>query len=106
MLWLRTFTREAARLTLRARTVSFRVSLYSRCFMRLSFAASLFWLSVACCAVAQVFIIRSVLVTRHRADSDAVQSRSHPGVEIAWAVLPAIALAVLLGFTWQAVRAH
>jgi heme/copper-type cytochrome/quinol oxidase subunit 2 len=31
--------------------------------------------------------------------------RSHLGVELVWAVLPAIGLAVLLAFTWRAIRA-
>jgi heme/copper-type cytochrome/quinol oxidase subunit 2 len=74
--------------------------------MRLSFADGLFWLSVACCAVAQIFIIRSVQLGRHRSDPSAVASRSRYGVELMWAVLPAFGLAVLLAFTWKAVRAN
>jgi hypothetical protein len=72
--------------------------------MHLSFAYGLFWLSVACCAVAQVFIIRSVQLGRHRAETPVVASRSRYGVELMWAVLPAIGLALLLLFTWRAVR--
>ena len=72
--------------------------------MRLSFANGLFWLSVACCAFAQILIIRSVQLARHRAGSPAVVSRSRYGVEVLWVVLPAIALAVLLFFTWRAVQ--
>jgi heme/copper-type cytochrome/quinol oxidase subunit 2 len=72
--------------------------------MRLSFAAGLFWLSVACCAVAQIYIIRSVQQGRQRSEAPVVASRSGYGVELAWAVLPAIGLAFLLLFTWRAMR--
>jgi heme/copper-type cytochrome/quinol oxidase subunit 2 len=72
--------------------------------MRLSFAVGLFWLSVACCAVAQFFIIRSVRGSRHVPEPSANVPRSRVGVELLWAVLPAIGLAVLLLFTWRAVR--
>ena len=74
--------------------------------MRLSFAAGLFWLSVAFCAVAQLFIIRSVQLSRHRTDPSAMTSRSRYGVELIWVVLPAVALVVLLAFTWRAVQAN
>src|SRR4051794_396214 len=76
------------------------------CNMRLSFAYGLFWLSVACCAVAQVFIIRSVQLGRHRTESPVVASRSRYGVELMWAILPAFALVALLAFTWLAVQSH
>lgn len=73
--------------------------------MRLSFAYGLFWLSVACCAIAQYFIIRSVRGTRHVPEPTANVPHSRGGVEMMFAVLPAIGLAVLLFFTWRAVRA-
>lgn len=72
--------------------------------MRLSFAYTLFWASVACCAIAQVYIIRSVRLGRHRSEAPVVASRSRHGVEVVWVVLPALALAVLLLFTWRAIR--
>ncbi len=74
--------------------------------MPFSFAAGLFWLSVACCAVAQVFIIRSVQLGRQRTDPAAVASRSRYGVEVLWVVLPAVGLAALLFFTWRAVQTN
>ena len=73
--------------------------------MHLSFADGLFWLSVACCAVAQFFIIRSVRGSRYVPEPTANVPRSRGSVEMLWAVLPAIGLAVLLFFTWRAVRA-
>ena len=80
--------------------------------MRLSFADGLFWASVACCAVAQFFILRSVSGRRRRAlpelaaaPTAAALPRQRGAVEIVWAVVPAVALAVLLLFTWRAMRA-
>ena len=73
--------------------------------MHLSFADGLFWLSVACCAIAQFFIIRSVRGTRHVPEPTASVPQSRGGMELMWAVLPAVGLAVLLFFTWRAVQA-
>lgn len=73
--------------------------------MHPSFAAGLFWLSVACCAVAQFFIIRSVRGNRHVPEPTAQLPRSRSGLEMVWAVLPAVGLMVLLFFTWRAVHA-
>jgi heme/copper-type cytochrome/quinol oxidase subunit 2 len=74
--------------------------------MRLSFADGLFWTSVACCLIAQLFIVRSVLGARHLPNPEANVPRSRGGVELLWAVAPAVALAVLLFFTWRAVQQH
>ncbi len=72
--------------------------------MRLFFADGLFWLSVACCAIAQVYIIRSVRGTRHVPEPSASVPHSRGTMEMLWAVLPAIGLAVLLVFTWRAIH--
>ena len=72
--------------------------------MSFSFADGLFWLSVACCVVAQVFILRSVGASRHAPDGTAGLPRQRGVMEMLWAVLPAVGLAVLLVFTWRAVR--
>ena len=64
--------------------------------MRHSLADGLFWTSVACCAFAQISILRSVIAAR------ALPSRRASA--IAWAALPAVALVVLLGFTWRAMH--
>ncbi|MFL5605121.1 MAG: hypothetical protein ACJ8AD_01625 [Gemmatimonadaceae bacterium] len=77
--------------------------------MHLSFAAAagLFWASVACCALAQFFILRSVGGggRRHVPAHIAHLPRQRGAMEVLWAVVPAIALAVLLAFTWRAIRA-
>jgi heme/copper-type cytochrome/quinol oxidase subunit 2 len=71
--------------------------------MRLSFADGLFWTSVACCLVAQLFIIRSIRGGRYVPAPSAGMPRHREGLELFWAVVPAIGLAVLLYFTWRAI---
>jgi hypothetical protein len=73
--------------------------------MRLSFATGLFWTSVACCLIAQLFIIRSVRGARHLPGPSAGMPRQRGGLELLWVVLPAVGLALLLLFTWRAVKA-
>jgi heme/copper-type cytochrome/quinol oxidase subunit 2 len=73
--------------------------------MRLSFADGLFWSSVACCAYAQFFILRSVGGARHAPEPSAKLPRQRGLTELLWAVVPAVALAVLLVFTWRAMHA-
>ncbi len=72
--------------------------------MRLSFADGLFWSSVAVCAYAQLFILRSVGGRRHVPEPTAQLPRRRGVLELVWAVVPAIALAVLLLFTWRAMH--
>jgi len=74
--------------------------------MHLSFANGLFWTSVAFCLVAQSLIVRSVLGARHLPAPDADVPRSRGVVEVFWALVPAVALAVLLVFTWRATQEH
>lgn len=74
--------------------------------MHLTLASGLFWTSVACCLIAQILIVRSVLGARHLPASDPALPRARAGVELLWAVAPAVALAVLLLFTWRAIDAR
>jgi len=60
--------------------------------MSLTLATAIFWVACACCAVAQVAIVRSALIT----------PSSKRSIDIAWSVLPGFALATLLVFTWKA----
>ncbi|HEY7407360.1 MAG TPA: hypothetical protein VH638_03775 [Gemmatimonadaceae bacterium] len=61
---------------------------------------------VACIIVAQGFILRSALGTAVVVDhEDAHVPRPRRGAEIAWAVLPAIALMLVLWATWRESRA-
>ncbi|HEX7978725.1 MAG TPA: hypothetical protein VF461_09000 [Gemmatimonadaceae bacterium] len=66
-------------------------------------ATILFWISVACCLVAQVLIIRSVLAARALPAVRPDLPRARGSVEVMWAVVPGIALAVVLFFTWRAI---
>jgi hypothetical protein len=69
--------------------------------MRLSFADGLFWSSVACCAVAQYLILRSVGGRRHLPEPSARLPRQRGAVELLWALVPAVALAALFVVTWR-----
>lgn len=58
--------------------------------MSISFADAVFWAAVASCAVAQVAIVRSVVVSPRRRV-----------IELAWALLPALGLGAALVMTWR-----
>jgi heme/copper-type cytochrome/quinol oxidase subunit 2 len=66
-------------------------------------ASALFWLAVVSCVVGQVALIlsaiRAPMVQPSESASMRMPSRSS---EIAWTIVPAIGLVVLLGFTWRA----
>ena len=61
-------------------------------------ADAIFWVAVACCEVAQAAIVRSVLV------APAAGSAPRRARELAWAVAPAIALALVLVATWRTIH--
>jgi hypothetical protein len=86
-------------------------------------AAGLFWAAVLSCAIAQAAILRAVVGRRARsatprplepaateADPSAAAmmpaaSRPlHTAGEVVWAIVPAIALGVVLVFTWRAMH--
>jgi hypothetical protein len=60
------------------------------------------WLSLGLVALSQVMILRSTV----RAMREARSARARRGIEWAYAIVPAVALAVALLFTWQAAREH
>jgi hypothetical protein len=69
---------------------------------------TLFWLAVLSCAVGQALIIRSTVRERahaERAGADADVPRPRRATELAWTLLPALMLALTLGFTWRAMHA-
>jgi heme/copper-type cytochrome/quinol oxidase subunit 2 len=72
--------------------------------MPFSFATGLFWTSVACCLIAQILIVRSVRGARHLPAPNPDLPRARGGVELLWAVAPAVALCALLLFTWRAIE--
>jgi heme/copper-type cytochrome/quinol oxidase subunit 2 len=73
--------------------------------MSLGIADAIFWIAVACCVVAQLAILQSVVVSPARAADREPASASRRVAEIAWAILPGVALAVVFVFTWQAIHA-
>jgi len=54
-----------------------------------------FWAAVVACLVAHIFILRSVL-----------RAAPRKLAEIAWAVIPAIALAAVLVMTWRSMHVN
>jgi hypothetical protein len=79
--------------------------------MSFQFVDAVFWIAVGCCVIAQLAILRSVLrvsSTRHSTieSGSAAHSESavHRAIDIAWAVIPGIALAFVLLYTWRAMR--
>lgn len=69
--------------------------------MPISFADAIFWVGVVSCAIAQIAILRSVLRTRRARETGPGVPPPRFAVEVAWAVVPAIALAFLLVATWR-----
>ena len=64
----------------------------------------LFWSSAICCLFAQVLIVRSVLAPKTLPENRPAVPQSRGGVELFWALLPAVALGVLLFFTWREIQ--
>jgi heme/copper-type cytochrome/quinol oxidase subunit 2 len=72
--------------------------------MSFPLADAIFWIAVACCSVAQLAIIRSAIVSPARVAGGAPTSAARRAAEIAWAVIPGVALAAVLVFTWRAMH--
>ena len=62
---------------------------------------AIFWLAVACCVVAELFILRSALAARGAQPAGGTLPRVRRPVEVLWAVVPALALALVLAATWR-----
>lgn len=67
--------------------------------MRLPFADAIFWVAVAACSIAQIAIVRSVLIS----PTGSTSSGRRVG-EVAWAILPGVALVGLFFYTWRAMH--
>jgi len=71
---------------------------------------SIFWIATIICVVAEIAILRSMfrgsrVATPDRSPAvDAEVPRGRPVAEIVWAILPAVALIVILVVTRDAVR--
>jgi hypothetical protein len=79
--------------------------------MPISLRDALFWAAVACCAVATLAILRSVIAPAPaRGDLEAGGERAaapvtRRAIEIAYAAIPALVLALVLAATWREVHA-
>jgi heme/copper-type cytochrome/quinol oxidase subunit 2 len=68
-------------------------------------ADAVFWAAVAACVVAQLAITRSVFAARQPAlPADARVAPARRSAELAWALLPALAVAGVLALTWRAMH--
>jgi hypothetical protein len=72
--------------------------------MSIHLADAIFWVAVACCSIAQVAILHSVIISPARVATQKT-SLARRSAEIAWAVLPGIALAFVFAATWRAIHA-
>ena len=70
--------------------------------MPLPLADAIFWVAAVCCAIAQWFILRGALAAHPAAG--APMSAARRGLEVVWAVLPAVALALVLAATYRALH--
>lgn len=68
-------------------------------------AETLFWIAAIACVIAELAILRSTFAARRVHKSELVPSASPRG-ELAWAVIPALALGVVLTATWQRIEAR
>lgn len=71
--------------------------------MSIRLADAIFWIAVACCSVAQLAILHSVFISPARV-ANRETSLGRRIAEIAWAVLPGAALALVLVGTWHAMH--
>jgi hypothetical protein len=67
--------------------------------MSFRLADAIFWVAVAACSIAQVAIVRSVLIS----PTGSTSSGRRAG-ELAWAILPGVALVALFFYTWRAMH--
>jgi heme/copper-type cytochrome/quinol oxidase subunit 2 len=68
-------------------------------------AETVFWIAAVACVIAEIAILRSTFAARRASKSELVPSAS-PRAELAWAVIPALALGVVLAATWQRIEAR
>ena len=87
------------------RPLAFTVALsFNIRVMSLRIADAIFWIAVACCALAQLAILQSVVVSPARSADREPASATRRVAEIAWAILPGVALAAVFVFTWRAIH--
>jgi heme/copper-type cytochrome/quinol oxidase subunit 2 len=70
----------------------------------ISFAEPIFWIAAALCIIAEVLILRSAFFPQRVTAESPDVPHSGRGIEMLWAVIPAIGLVLLLTATWRAVH--
>ena len=68
-------------------------------------AEIIFWIAAAACAIAEIAILRFSFAPQRANKSELVPAAARNG-EIAWAVIPALALVAVLFATWQRIEAR
>lgn len=68
-------------------------------------AETIFWVAAVACLIAELAILRSTFAARSPDKSTMVPSAS-PRSEVVWAILPGLALVVLLTATWRRIEAR
>jgi heme/copper-type cytochrome/quinol oxidase subunit 2 len=68
-------------------------------------AETIFWIAGVACVIAELAILRSTFTARRANKSELVPSAS-PRSELAWAIIPALALGVVLIATWERLEAR
>lgn len=68
-------------------------------------AEIIFWIAAAACAIAEIAILRFSFAAQRENKSELVPVAARSG-EIAWAVIPALALVAVLFATWQRIEAR
>ena len=68
-------------------------------------AETVFWIATAACVIAELAILRSTFAARGAIKSELVPTASPRG-ELVWAIIPALALGVVLTATWQRIEAR
>jgi heme/copper-type cytochrome/quinol oxidase subunit 2 len=66
-------------------------------------AEIIFWIAAAACAIAEIAILRFSFAAQRANKSELVPTAARSG-EIAWAVIPALALVAVLLATWQKIE--
>lgn len=83
--------------------------MFSRCrtlhfeSMHQPLAETIFWVAALACVVAEFAILRS-LIAQPRAQHSNLVPAGSPVTELIWGIVPAIALAFLLFFTWRRIQ--
>jgi heme/copper-type cytochrome/quinol oxidase subunit 2 len=68
-------------------------------------AETIFWIAAVACVIAEAAILRSTFAAQRANRSELVPASPRSG-ELAWAVVPALALCALLVVTWQRIQAR